>query len=64
MLFAAICFWAVGFTVCYALGFPLGWGAVGVWIGLSIGVILYAALLAWRFLSLTKRGYLPVVLRL
>lgn len=64
MLFAAICFWAVGFVACYVLGFPAGWGAVGVWIGLSAGVILYAALLVWRFLSLTKRSYLPAVLHL
>ncbi len=61
MLFAAICFWVFGFAACYALGFALGLGAVGVWIGLSIGVILYALLLLWRFLFLTRRGYLPVV---
>jgi MATE family multidrug resistance protein len=54
-----ISFWAVGFPACYVLGFPWGGGAVGVWIGLSIGVALYALLLVWRFHLLTKRGYLP-----
>jgi multidrug resistance protein, MATE family len=61
MLIAAICFWAVSFVACYGFGFILGWGAAGVWIGLSFGVILYAVLLVWRFHALTKRGYLPAV---
>ena len=58
MLFAAICFWAIGFSACYALGFPLGWGAVGIWIALSM---IYALMLVWRFHALTRRGYLPEV---
>ena len=37
------------------------WGAVGIWVGLSLAVILYAALLVWRFHLLTKRGYLPAL---
>jgi MATE family multidrug resistance protein len=61
LLFAAICFWAFGFSVCYALGLTLGWGAIGIWIGLSMAVMLYALLLVWRFHALTKRGYLPAV---
>ena len=56
---AALCFWVVGFPACYLLGFSLGGGAAGVWIGLSIGVALYAVLLVGRFHRLTKRGYLP-----
>jgi multidrug resistance protein, MATE family len=59
LIFAAICFWAIGFAACYALGFTLGWGAYGIWVGLSLSVMLYAALLVWRFNVLTKRGYLP-----
>jgi MATE family multidrug resistance protein len=59
LLFAAICFWAVGFTACCLLGFTLRYGAVGIWIGLSIGLTIYAVLLIWRFHALTHRGYLP-----
>jgi multidrug resistance protein, MATE family len=59
LIFAAICFWAIGYASCYTLGFTLGWGAYGIWIGLSLSVMLYAALLVWRFNVLTKRGYLP-----
>jgi MATE family multidrug resistance protein len=62
MLFAAVCFWLIGFSACYGLGFPLAMGAVGVWIGLSIGLIVYALLLVWRFHALTRRGYLPDVI--
>jgi MATE family, multidrug efflux pump len=61
LLFAALCFWAIGFAACYILGFTFGFGAIGIWIGLSLAVMLYAALLVWRFHLLTKRGYLPVV---
>jgi MATE family multidrug resistance protein len=59
LLFSAFCFWVVGFTACYLLGFTLGYGAVGVWVGLSLGLALYAMLLIWRFQALTSRGYLP-----
>jgi MATE family multidrug resistance protein len=59
MVFSAICFWAIGFSASYRLGFPMGFGSVGIWIGLSISVAVYAVLLVWRFHVLTRRGYLP-----
>ena len=59
LVYAAICFWVIGFSICYALGFPLRYGAPGIWVGLSIGLALYALLLIRRFHRLTKRGYLP-----
>lgn len=61
LLFAAICFWLIGFSACWGLGFTLGYGPVGIWIGLSIGLMIYAILLIRRFHSLTRRGYLPDV---
>lgn len=54
LLFAALGFWAIGFPCCYVLGFPLGLGPAGVWIGLAIGLAVYAALLVWRFHRLTR----------
>jgi multidrug resistance protein, MATE family len=62
LLFAAVSFWIVGFASCLGLAFPLGLGAIGVWIGLSLGTILYAVLLLWRFHALTARGTLPALL--
>jgi MATE family, multidrug efflux pump len=61
LLFSALSFWGVGFLGSLWLGFPAGLGAVGVWIGLSLGTVVYAALLLWRFHLLTARGYLPAV---
>ncbi len=59
--FAAFSFWVIGFACTYVLGFPLGFGAIGIWIGLTIALIVYAFLLVWRFHALTARGYLPAV---
>jgi multidrug resistance protein, MATE family len=61
LVLAGISFWAIGFVSAYALGFPLGWGASGIWIGLTIGLFVFAVLLVWRFHHLTARGYLPVL---
>jgi len=59
LLFAAICFWLIGFSACWALGFTAGLGPAGIWIGLSLGLMVYAILLIRRFHALTRRGYLP-----
>ncbi len=59
MLFAALSFWVIGFASSYALAFPFGLGAYGIWIGFSLGVGTYAILLVSRFQFLTARGYLP-----
>ena len=61
LVFAAVSFWLIGFASCWWLAFPMGLGAVGVWIGLSLGLAIYAVLLVWRFHALTARGYLPEV---
>jgi MATE family multidrug resistance protein len=58
-LFSAASFWLVGFVSAYSLGFPLGLGAVGIWLGLLAGLIVYATLLVLRFRLLTGRGELP-----
>src|SRR5258708_9908452 len=42
----------------YLLGFSLNMGAVGIWIGLSIGLILSGAALTIRFHLLTQRKIL------
>ena len=61
MAFAAVSFWAVGFVASYALGFPAQLGVAGVWIGFTLGLVLYAVLLTWRFNVLTRRSYMPAV---
>jgi MATE family multidrug resistance protein len=61
LIFSAICFWLVGFTCSYGFAFPLQFGALGVWIGFTIGLVLYAVLLVTRFHVLTRRGFMPAV---
>jgi multidrug resistance protein, MATE family len=55
LLFAAISYWLVGFTLCCWLGFYTSLAAVGIWIGLSIGTFVYALLLILRFRLLVTR---------
>lgn len=50
---AIFSFWMIGFTSCWALGFYTPLGPLGVWLGLSAGLIVHAILLAWRFHLLT-----------
>jgi MATE family multidrug resistance protein len=58
LLFAAISFWVIGFSASYGLAFRAGLGAIGVWIGFSMGVAVFATLLVWRFHRLTRPGFL------
>ena len=55
LLFAAISYWLVGFPAACGLAFSAGFGAIGVWIGLSCGTAVYAVLLILRFELLTRR---------
>jgi len=49
MLVAALAYWGVGIPASYALGFPLGLGGVGIWLGLACGLAVAGVLLMWRF---------------
>jgi MATE family, multidrug efflux pump len=55
LLLGAIAWWLIGFPVSYWLSLEVGLGAIGIWIGLSIGTTIYAALLVLRFRHLTSR---------
>ncbi len=50
MLAHLVFYWLVGMPVAYLLCFRYGWGARGIWIGLSTALILIGAalLLVWR----------------
>ena len=55
LLFAAISYWLIGFPAAWGLAFWTGFGAIGVWIGLSCGTAVYAVLLVLRFRLLANR---------
>lgn len=48
MLVAAFGYWFIGIPASYLLGFHTSLGAVGIWVGLCIGLAVVASLLAWR----------------
>ncbi|MCL6284466.1 MATE family efflux transporter [Ruegeria sp. 2012CJ41-6] len=49
MVIAALSYWLVGIPASYMLGFRMGWGGVGVWSGLVLGLACAAVLLMARF---------------
>jgi multidrug resistance protein, MATE family len=48
MLLATIGYWGAGFAGGWMLAFPLGYGAVGMWWGLALGLAVVAVLLTLR----------------
>ncbi|WP_135501936.1 MATE family efflux transporter [Roseovarius aestuariivivens] len=56
MLIAALSYWAVGVPASYLLGFPLGYGGIGIWLGLAVGLALAAVFLLARFRLLAVRA--------
>jgi MATE family multidrug resistance protein len=54
LLFAAVSYWGIGFCLAYALAFFTPLGAIGVWVGLSLGTLVYATLLVLRFRLLSS----------
>jgi MATE family multidrug resistance protein len=48
MLLATLGYWGAGFAGGWALAFPLGYGAVGIWWGLALGLAVVAILLTMR----------------
>jgi MATE family multidrug resistance protein len=55
MILSVLTFWGVGLTSGYILGFILGFGGVGLWIGQSMGVAVAGVIFLWRFHSLTSK---------
>ncbi|WP_076862108.1 MATE family efflux transporter [Bradyrhizobium mercantei] len=55
LLCAGVSYWLIGFSMSYVLGLKIGLGAIGVWIGLSLGTTAYATLLVLRFQILVRR---------
>ncbi len=53
MVIATLSYWAVGVPMSYVLGFTLGMGGVGVWLGLAIGLALAGVFMMWRFWRIT-----------
>jgi MATE family multidrug resistance protein len=55
MLLAGFGYWGAGFLGGWLLAFPLGYGAVGLWWGLALGLAVVAVLLTLRLHLLVPR---------
>jgi MATE family, multidrug efflux pump len=49
MIFALVGYWGIGLPLGVMLAFPLGLNGIGIWIGLSIGLIVVACLMVGRW---------------
>ncbi|MGE4324876.1 MAG: MATE family efflux transporter [Pseudodonghicola sp.] len=49
MVIAALSYWVVGLPCSYLLGFTFGFGGIGIWLGLVLGLACAAVLLMARF---------------
>ncbi len=49
MVMAVVSYWIIGLPVSYVLAFTWGYGPVGLWAGLVVGLSVAAVLLLWRF---------------
>ena len=50
MLANLVAYWLIGLPLGYLLAFPMGWGALGIWIGLCLGLMIIGPVLlaAWH----------------
>ena len=55
LVIAVLSYWGVGLTAAYGLGFVLGLGHVGVWLGLVLSLVLAASFLMARFWVRARR---------
>jgi MATE family multidrug resistance protein len=52
-LLTLIGYWPIALPAAYTIGFVLGHGALGVWMGYTIGIAIAATVLPWRFWRMT-----------
>ncbi|MEX1107462.1 MAG: MATE family efflux transporter, partial [Dongiaceae bacterium] len=48
-------YWLTGLGSGYVFAFVVGWGAVGLWWGVAMGLLAAAILLTWRFHTRSRR---------
>lgn len=58
MLIMVVSYWLIGLSSAYVAAFWLGFGPVGVWIGLVIGLAAASVALTWRFEIRERLGLL------
>ncbi len=56
MLFALLGYWGIGLGAGAWLAFARGWGGVGIWVGLAIGLAIVAVLMIGRWIIRGRIG--------
>lgn len=54
-ILSVLSYWGVGVTMAIVLSTPMGYGAVGVWWGLLLGLLAGSLMLGWRCYSTWRR---------
>lgn len=49
MIMAGVAYWVIGVPASYVLGFPMGLGGPGIWLGLVMGLAVAGLLMVTRF---------------
>ena len=55
MVLNVLGYWGIGLSAGYVLGFRLGLGSVGLWIGQSVAIVVVAGLFSWRLRQLIRQ---------
>jgi len=56
LLLSTVGYWVVGLPLGCGLAFHGGWGPLGLWIGLSVGLVVATVLLGFRYFAITRPG--------
>lgn len=59
MIFAALGYWGFGMGLSLLFAFKLGFGGVGIWIGLAAGLSVVAPVMLWRWTRREQLGLVP-----
>ena len=46
--------WLLGLPIGYVLCFAAGWGVVGLWVGLCVGLVVVAVTLVWTWATRSR----------
>jgi MATE family multidrug resistance protein len=60
MLYAGLGYWGFGMPLSLLFAFKLGFGGVGIWIGLASGLVAVACIMIRRWTRREQLGLVPV----
>jgi MATE family multidrug resistance protein len=59
MIYAGLGYWGFGMSLSLLFAFKLGFGGVGIWIGLASGLVAVAILMIRRWILRERLGLVP-----